>query len=265
MLLNFYNIQQMSLTSASLDTSITLYDLDEDNSQEFKISYKDENLLPVENVLLQIQRKYIDEGVFKIIEIPKTDSNGETIGHLELSDVIYNIIVTKNGIVLASFNNLIAFCDNAATGDCTIDLSSSLTSVQPKDYTVLEDFAFTKEWDLDSRIFKITYTIPSGTSRTVLLNGSLMDGLGNTSVCSPTLTSPSGLLTCTVPNSFGNSSVIFKIYSDDIQKAEVFVSLWNDSTSIYGTSRIFLYLFLVLTLVGLGISSQPVVAGFFYY
>jgi len=259
----FYHKQQERINSSDFNTSINLYDLDETNSQEFKISYKDASLLPISNVLIQIQRKYVSEGIFKTVEIPKTDSNGETIGHFELSDAIYNILVVQEGTILATFNNIIAYCDNVATGDCTIDLSETLSHVAPGDYTMLDDFSFTKSWDLSNRLFVLNYTIPTGEARDVQLNGYLIDGLGNTSVCTDSLTSSSGTLTCTIPNSFGNSSVTIKVYDAGTQKAEVVISLWESPATIYGASMVFISLVLLLTIVGMGASSQPVITGFF--
>ena len=89
----FYHIQFAIINSTTLAQNITLYDLDASTSTSFKIIYKDANFLPLANALIQIQRKYISRGIFRTVEIPKTDSNGQTIANLEEKNAIYTFII----------------------------------------------------------------------------------------------------------------------------------------------------------------------------
>ena len=70
----FHNIQNFTLTNETIPQEITLYDLNLSDTTEFLITFENEQFLPVEDALLLIQRKYVGEGVFKTVEIPKTDS-----------------------------------------------------------------------------------------------------------------------------------------------------------------------------------------------
>jgi hypothetical protein len=72
----YYNIQQGTLSNATIPENITLFDLLGEDSTEFQITFKDSNFVAVEDALIQISRQYVSEGIFKTIEIPKTDSNG---------------------------------------------------------------------------------------------------------------------------------------------------------------------------------------------
>ena len=259
----FYHIQNDTLNRQDLNTNITLFDLDSTNAQEFKITFKDETFLGVVDALIQIQRKYIDEGVFKTVEIPKTDFAGATVANLELNDVKYTFIVLKNGKLLATFADKIAVCNNAAIDDCEINLDSFSSSTGSGDFTQLDDFTFTLDYNRTSRVITSIFTVPSGSLSTVALNATLFDGLGNRSVCDDILTSSSGTLTCTVPSTFGNGSVVVTIEKDGVEVGGGITSLAQSSVDIYGSNLAFLSIFILLTLIGIGISSSPMVTGLF--
>jgi len=54
--------------------NIDLYDLNESDSQVFKIIFRDSSFLPVEDALINVYRKYVDKKFcIEIVEIPMTD------------------------------------------------------------------------------------------------------------------------------------------------------------------------------------------------
>lgn len=120
----FHNIQNYSLTNASLPQNINLYGLNRSQSQNFLITFKDSNFLPVDDALIDIQRNYVSEGVFKSVEIPKTDEYGQAVGHFDLDGVIYTIIVSKNRVILATFDNIAVVCQDLIIGDCRLNLNA---------------------------------------------------------------------------------------------------------------------------------------------
>ena len=289
----YYHIQKDTLNAADFTTNITLYDLSTASASQstssavvgeynvsnytststttttyagsgyvFKITYKDENFFPVSNAIIQIQRKYVDEGVFKTIEIPITDTNGQTTASLVKNTVIYTFIVLKNGVVLATFDNVNAVCQNEVLAQCEINLNAFSTTVSTIDYTVLTDFSFTKSWNLTTRTFTLVYTIPSGSANTVLLNGTLADGMGTTMICSDTLTSASGTLTCVVPSGYMNQTAVFKVYSNGVQKVEVVIPISQKPSDLYGGSIVFLSIFLMLMVIAVAAVESPMLSGF---
>jgi hypothetical protein len=259
----FYNIKNSTISASSLGTNITLYDLPDSKSQEFVISFKDSTFLPVVDALIQVQRKYVDEGVFKTVEIPITDTNGETIAHLQLADAIYTFIVTKNGAVLGTFSNVLAVCQDIILGNCDINLNSISSYTKVEDYTTLEDLTFTLTFDQDLNKVQSIFTIPSGTPKQFILNTTLYDALGTTEVCHDSLISSSGTLTCTIPTSVGNGTAIVILTSNGEVVGKSTINLGNEGKDLYGSNIMFLTLFLFLTLIGVGISSEPMITGFF--
>lgn len=259
----YYHIQRYTIKNSTLPQNIDLYDLDDDNAQEFKIIYKDSSFLPVTDALIQIQRKYVSDGVSRTVEIPKTDSNGETTAHLELGDVIYTLIVVKDNSTLATFDEIIPVCQTPALTECRISLNSFKSSISPADFNSLEDFEFTLTYNSTSRLVKSIFSVPSSTVSTVVLNVTKYDQLGNTSVCDDSLTSASGTLSCTVPVSFGNGTIIAKLYKDNEIIGHAFFSMSQSPSDLYGVNVVFISLFLFLTLIGVGIGNDPKIIGFF--
>jgi len=259
----FYHEQNSTITSLSLPTNITLYDLNSSDSQSFKIITRDSSFLPLTNTLIKVQRKYVDEGVFKNVEIPITDGKGESIANLVIDTVIYNLILTKNGTTIGSFNNVHAICQNPTITSCTIELNVIPTTITIPDYSSTEDFNYTISYNKTSKIIESLFEIPSETVSTVILNVTTTDSL-RTQVCTDTLTSTSGTLSCTVPDTFGNTTVLATIYRDGEFQAYGSINLNPTPSDIYGVALTFLSLVILLTLIGAGLSDNPVYTIIFF-
>jgi hypothetical protein len=252
-----YHIQNETINTSSFPTEITLYDLNSSDSQEFELIFVSSSFLPVEDALIEISRKYVDDGLFNIVEIPQTDRLGETVGHLVLNEVIYNFRIIRFGEVLASFNDVLAVCQTPLVTPCVIDFNAFAEVIDVPDFEETEDFLFTLGFNSTSRVISSVFSIPSGTSSTVLINVTTEDALG-TSVCVDSLTSTSGTLNCNVGNSIGNSTVLAKIYRDGTLQAQGQVKLDQTPIGIYGGVLVILGLFIMMTLIGAGISDNPV-------
>lgn len=258
----FYNLKNYNLTLSTTNNLIKLYDLNDTIGQEFKITYKDSNFVPVSDALINIQRKYVDEGVFKTIEIPITSAEGYAIGHLVPFDVVYNIIIIKNSVVLSTFNNVVADCQNPLLSTCEINLNSFSSSNLPSDFTNYNDISFTMTYNNTIREIKSIFVIPSGVLKTVDLNVTLFDVLGNTTVCSDSLYSSGGQVDCISPLGFGNTTILASLYKDGVKVAQSIISISQKPSDLYGKSIMFIALFAFLILIGIGaMSDSPMTMG----
>jgi len=260
--LEHYNIEDDNLINSTLPIEIDLFDLLASEATTFELTYKDEDFLAVDNALIQIQRKYIEEGVSKTIEVPKTSTKGETVASLVLNDVIYTFIIVKDGEVLATFNDVRAVCQNPALEDCSINFNSFISAIDPGDYTVGNDFQFTLSYNKTTRTVKTIFSIPSNNPAVINLNITKMDGL-STYICGNSLESSSGTLTCVIPTSVGNGTFAAKVYKDNTLSGSAFFIVRSTPTDLYGSNLVFLGLFLFITLAGIGLSSNPLITGFF--
>ncbi len=253
----FYNILNGTLNSDAFFTNITLFDLASSDSTSFEVVFKDKDFIPVEGVLINVQRKYVGEGVFKTVEIPKTDKDGRTVVHLLAEDAIYTIIVSDESGVLATFENIIAICENPLTSDCIIPLTA-VSSVTPiENFESYKGLSFNLDFNEAARTITLIYQVISGTIGTVDLNATKFDRLGNATVCSDTLTSASGTLTCIIPASFGNLTVIADVsFNGVVIKTQGF-TIKPSADEIFGGSGKVMVLIMALTIPMMFISSGP--------
>ena len=252
-----YHIQNETINITDFPTVSNLYNLNATKSQVFKIIFRDSSFLPVEDALIKVYRKYVDENKYRIIEIPKTDEKGETLAHLVLNEVIYRLEVVKYGVILETFNDVLAVCQTPLVQDCKIDLNAFSESIVIPDFEEAEDFSFTLGYDNSTRIISSIFSIPSGEVRLVTLNVTRYDALG-TSGCSDSLYSSAGTLSCVVPSSFGNESIKATLYVSGVEQAFGSINLRPSPSGIYGVNLVILGLFIMLTLIGLGMSDDPV-------
>jgi len=259
----FYHLQNESVNINDFPTKISLYLLNNSFNQPFKISYKNENLLPVSDALVIIERKYINENIFRVVEVPITDSFGETIGNLEKNDVIYNFIIKKGGITLATFNNKRVVCQNPTIENCIILLNNFGGAIEVTDFEEENDLAYTISHNRETRVVTVNFTVPSGTVSTYRINVTKQDALGSFA-CTDSVISSAGVLSCTVPASIGNSTVKAVLYRDDEMVAFGNLPLSQSPSEIYGSVLILLSLFILLTLIGAGISDSPIYTIIFF-
>jgi len=93
-----YFFQNKTLTNISEEINLLL--LTAEDSTSFIIKVQDQKLSPVTEALVYIQKYYPSTGLYKTVQIAKTDSNGETIGFYETETTDYKHIIIKNRITL---------------------------------------------------------------------------------------------------------------------------------------------------------------------
>lgn len=253
----FYTIQNQTLDNTALNQNITLFDLNSTMAQTFKLIIKDASFLPVNDAIVEIHRKYIDEGKFKIVEIPQTDANGETIGNLVVEDIIYKFVIKKFGVIIGTFSDVRAVCQTPLITTCLINFNAFSSGVTVPDFETLADLNFTLGFNETSRVITSQFVIPSGDPAVMFLNVTMEDALG-TDVCSDSLTSNAGTLSCVVPSNFGNATVLAKLFKGNVLQAQGQVKMDQDPSDIYGGIQIVLALFVLLSLLGAGLSGNPI-------
>lgn len=87
-----------SITNTSQD--ILLYILEKALSTTFILQVQDEKVQAVPNALINIQRFYPQNNIFRTVQVAKTDSNGKTVGFYVEETVTYKHIITSNGTVV---------------------------------------------------------------------------------------------------------------------------------------------------------------------
>ena len=243
----YYNFQKFNLSESSIPQELDLFDLLTSRSTPFLITYKSAVFLPVEGALLDITRNYVSQGIFKTVELPKTDFNGQTVAHLEKDNVVYNIIVKKEGEILSTFNNIVPVCANSLTQECNIGLNELVTDVPFENWE--EESGVSINWKLNttSRVLTAEFTTLDGTTTTANLVVTKFDSFGNHTACDESLTTSSGTITCNIDESFSNSTIIAEFYNGNRIVQTRYFSLLTDTFQTFGYTGIFLTFLIVLS------------------
>lgn len=258
--IEFFNIRGAVLDDNFINQNITLFDILTTESTEFQITFKNSDFVVQEGALIQVNRQYISEGVFKTVELPITDSNGQTVVHLVKNDVVYNYIVTLDNVVIGSFNNLIAFCEDESIGQCFISLNALQGTTPAFNPDINAGISFLPlSFNETSRDLSFTFVSNDGTVKTVLLNGTKFDQLGEINVCSVSLVSSSGTLVCNIAESLGNETIVINVFVNGELSFTSFFKAGNDIDLGFG--GFFILLFLVITLGIMFSESKSMMVG----
>lgn len=255
--IEYHNIQNYTLTNQSIPINISLYDLLITSSQEYLITFKDQNFIPVPNVLIDITRQYIPIGLFLTVEIPKTDNNGRTTGHFVSNDIVYTIYVRSQGQLLATFQNVQLFCASAV-GDCRLNLDAQGSTTSPQSFTTNGNVSYRPFYNSSTRTYSFEFVSLDGIERLVSLNLTLFDNLNNQTLCSNSLSSSSGTVTCIIPSSV-NGTAIAKVYINNILIMTDIFDIISTLASQLPSFRYLIAALIILTLPLIAISS-PVAA-----
>jgi len=243
----YYNIVNSTLNNESETQNIILYDLNLTDSTDFQLTFTGSDFLPVENALVYVERQYIGEDKFKTVELPKTDYNGETVLHLVRNKLIYNIIITKDGVVLGNFENLVAFCDDFTIGDCNIELNA-FDSVE-KVFSYDDDLGITytnPEYNGTENTISFNFLTTDGTTKLVNLSVSRNDIFSNRSICNSSLISSGGTLTCSIDPNIDESTLKTEIYVSNVLTVVDSVDL---DSSNYGDGGYLIIFVMAISLV----------------
>jgi hypothetical protein len=262
----YHNLQNVTINSTSYLQQINLLDLDTASATNCITTFKDSNFLIVPNAIIDLTRQYISEGAFKSVEVPKTDTNGQVVLHVIRNDARYTIIAKKEGVILGTWNNMIALND-PSTGVCTINLNLMSSTTSATDWTTAGGITYSIATDYPNKNIVMTFTSVDSSPKTVILNATKFDALGNTTICTDSLTSTSGTLTCHVTSTFGNATVKTNLYSNNVYLGSKIDTFGQDARDIFGYTGIVLLIvmfgmlpfFFISSPVGMVVSAMVAV------
>jgi len=195
-----YHIQRGDISGLQ---TIPLYSLKENSSTDFLIEYQDENLIKMEGAIVQLQRKYISENVYEVVEAPLTSDDGTAIVHIDLNTNKYRIIILKDGEVLDTFENIVFDCNSELSGQCKQQLYGSLDPQNQQTIENINDFSYTIS--STNNTISVSYTIPSGSPSSINVELEQTDQFGSTDLCNKTTISSGGSIECEYNNTIGES------------------------------------------------------------
>lgn len=246
-----YHIQRAAISS---DTqNISLYDLNSSQSTEFKITYQDNSFNFVEGAIVQLQRKYIAENAYEVVEAPLTSRDGVAVVHIDLDSIKYKVTIVKDGVVLDIFDNIVFDCESELTGECTQKLLGEVNPHNSADITNLIDFSYSVS-SVNNTI-TTTFSVPSGTPSNINILLTQVDSFGTTTLCNRTIISSAGSVDCDYNDTIGDSRVYLTITKDgELYVNEGYFIAENIDLGFAGNNYL-IVLVLLLTLIGMAFAS----------
>jgi hypothetical protein len=244
-------IQQMTFYQGETQ-NITLYDLLRASGYTFTISIR--GTTDNQNLLVDVQRQYIPTDNFLSVESDISDVDGNINSHLVDGTVAYNFIVSRNNVVLFSFNNQHANCQSPTTGVCSITLGMSDATATATDFQNYGNISLVYLWNNITRVLSTTFNSIDGrihnVNERVFQTGNL--------ICNRYGIGLSQTMTCAVPTTYGNDTLMIEIVVDGKLVGTNWITLEN-AADVFGGTRIIIMLLLYSTLVMLMLASPVLI------
>jgi len=234
----------MENVTSKLPNNIGLYDLLTDDATSYLLTYQDCNYLVGKDKIIQVWRRYVEDGNYLLVEMTRTDVNGQGVSHLVSEDIEYKYIVLDEGVVEWETETFRALC--TAT-PCQISIKQTCPIDDFIDYTQEEDFTYALTLTQSTRTVELVYTIPSGASATIGLNVTQLDYLMNNTICTETQTGAGGTLTCVIPSTLNNRTYYVEVFKDNEFIEDAYFSLDTNPVDEFGVWGVVLSGFLILT------------------
>ena len=244
----FYYMQNKSIDGTM--ENISLYLLPSASSTSFILKVQDQNLLPVEQALINIQRCYADELDCRTVQIAKTDENGKSIGFFQTETVDYKFTIIKNGETLLETGTQKVIPESSPF-TLTFNIGDDLGSP----WKGSEDIASldsTLVFDKDAKVVTYSY-IDTSTNFTsanlTVTKNSLSNSSATSIICSEVSTLSSSTITCDVGNTTGFYTASGYITRSGTALDKQISFQIEDVSSIVGLLGLFYGFFFVLVLV----------------
>lgn len=246
----FYHIQKADIGEL---ITISLYDLHLNETTEFEIEYQNEDLVRVANAVVQLQRKYIAEDIYRVVEAPITSNEGTAILHIDLNTNKYKITIIKDGVVLDIFDNIVFVCDNVLSGQCEQKLYGSIDPTNDIPLETIQDFSYTLS-EVNNTI-TIDFSIPSGVPSNINFLMYQSDQFGTTTLCNRTIISSAGSTSCIYNNTITDSYLDLILTRDgNVISSRTYIVQEADGVDFLDNNFFIVFIFLI-SIVGMAFTS----------
>jgi hypothetical protein len=246
----FYHIQRADIGEL---ITISLYDLHLNETTEFEIEYQNEDLVKVANAIVQLQRKYIAEDIYRVVEAPITSNEGTAVLHIDLNTNKYKITIIKDGVVLDIFDNIVFVCDNVLSGQCEQKLYGSIDPTNDIPLETIQDFSYTLS-EVNNTI-TIDFSIPSGVPSNINFLMYQSDQFGTTTLCNRTIISSAGSTSCIYNNTITDSYLDLILTRDgNVISSRTYIVQEADGVDFLDNNFFIVFIFLI-SIVGMAFTS----------
>lgn len=188
----FYIFQNTRLLNTTISNN--LYSLDTASSTPFQITATNTALTPYNGYYIALLRWYPDLNQYKVVEMGKTDAQGQTVLNVKTNDVDYRLaLYTPDGILVKMLNPIRMVCQ---TTPCIYSLIVDLTET---DLTTFLNIQSSLTYDATAKEFIYIFNDPS--QDTTLMNLTVWKDYPDRDseiICTTSANSFTGILVCDV-------------------------------------------------------------------
>lgn len=246
-------------TITNITQNISLLLLDSEDATTFILKVRDNTLQPVAGALIYIQRYYPGEGIFRTVQIAKTDENGASVGFYQAETVTYKHIIVKDGVVLLDTGTGGVVVGESVPFTLTFTVGDSLPppwEFLNENSTIQTSLTYNKT----SEFVVFAYIDPTGSANFGRLHV-YKDSLTNsttTTICDTSTTGSSATITCNMSGQTGNFVAKgYVVTSTNLQRIINFIM--DTARDIFGKTGAFLGWIIILT-VSMAFLWNPSVA-----
>jgi hypothetical protein len=240
--------QYILLNNVTNPIKVSLYDLLDARSTVFSVHLQTAEFLDLGGAIIDVKRKYIPSNDFVSVESPLTDSNGNTIFHLVAKDETYSYYIYKEGVLIGTFLNRIEKCQNEVTGECEIYLNLRQATANQTDYTQYGNVSLAFTFSSANRTLAMDFSTRDHVAHTVSWIVRRFDGYTNNTICTTSSYGTDGTLTCNIPVTYGNTTIIAEVSSEGIFIGRQLFSMETAASSLFGGVRVILAILMFTTL-----------------
>ncbi len=241
-----YYFQNDTINSSSQD--IFLFLLEESSSTSFILKVQDDSLLPVQGVLIEINRFYPGTNEFRIVQIARTDDLGKSVGFFETEIVDYKFFITRNNSILLE-TGLQKVIPETSPFTLTFNIGEPLGEPW-KTQDVITDLTSSLLFNQSSLIVTYIYIDTSNDlnlARLFVIRQSLTNSSADITLCNENSTLSSATLTCNTTTTGGFYIASSFITRENIEELDLQISFNIETLSaVVGLLGLFFGWFLIL-------------------
>lgn len=235
----YYYLENASVISPG--TELSLYLLNESDSTQVTMQVLDQAESPEDDVIIQVQKYKIGEGVYDLVAEGKTDFSGYAYINLELGE-IYKFFLIRDGNILREYEPMQLQTTSLVFYISTVDI--------PEYFDYYDKVATSCIFSNTTLNLTCSYTDTSGLTMEMDFTVDRLDQAGYTNVCSENSSSSSGSFVCSLADNRSYKYSMIGEYQEETYIWEQgFLSLGEDVVN-FGSVGI-LMAFILVSISGL--------------
>lgn len=232
--------------------NITLRDLKSVDQTSFLLTMEDTSLNVYSDRYTALWRWYPDLNEYQIVEMGKTDEDGQTVTHVETEDVDYRVGLYEQDGTLIKLDNPRRFVCTSAPCSLTIRVGAG-----DVDYSSVFDVQAEITYNETSGVFLLIYNDPNQLTSKMRFLVTRETGTSTLIICNDTSSGFSGAMSCNTSAYNGlKRAVAFRSASPELPIAQKVVSQLN--TTFNSGFGLFISVILWLAIVLSGFGNNPI-------